>query len=182
MKNNIFINGEEYKILFSEAKIRSRIREMAQEIKNSTNFTEPPILIFIITGGLYFGVDLSRELDRIGFIHHVDTISLKSYSGEQGGEVRLVSEPHASIRGRDIIIVEDIIDRGDSMNFLEGYLTALRPSSIRYCTLLLKRNHGPLHFTVDYCGFEIDSGWIGGYGMDLDQTSRGLLFIAMKVR
>lgn len=184
MKNGQIINihQDEYRVIINKNKIKTRVRELAREIeRDGQTGPEPPILLIVLTGGLYFGVDLSRELDRLNFVHHVDTVSLKSYNGEQGGQVRLVSEPHANLQGRHIIVVEDIIDRGDSMNFLDGYITALKPLSICYCTFLLKKKHGPLRFIVDYCGFKIDDGWIGGYGMDLDQSNRGLYCVAVKV-
>ncbi len=161
----LIINEEKFEVLFNKKAVQKQVAHIAEQIADDKrNNSQPPILLMVLTGGLYFGVDLSRELDKRGFVHHVDTVSLKSYSGEQGGEVRLASEPHASLKGRDIIVVEDIIDRGDSMNFLNGYLVALKPASIRFGAFLVKQNHGPLRFTIDYFGFMIGEGWLGGYG------------------
>lgn len=186
MKNSssIIIGKDEYRVLFTEERIRARVSEIAMCIcGNYQNAKQPPILLLVLTGGLYFGTDLSKMLDSIGFVHHLDTVGLKSYSSdEKGGAVEIISRPHADLGGRDIIVVEDVIDRGHTMNFLDRYLKSLSspPQSISYCALLVKNNHGPLDFQIKYHGFTIGPEWIVGYGMDSNQGYRGLSSIYVK--
>ena len=180
------INNDVYYILFSKRMIAKRIKELAAMIKaDYAQAKQPPILMFVLTGGLYFGTDLSKALDKIGLLHHIDTVGLKRYTeDEQGGAVVILSEPHADLSGRDVIVVEDVIDHGVTMNFLDGYLkhrTANPPQSISYCALGLKASHGPLKFEVKYLGFDnLGPEWIVGYGLDSNQSLRGLEDIWVK--
>lgn len=180
----IDLGVDRYSILFSANQIAGQIYKIGQEIKKDyVDRPQPPIIMMVLTGGLYFGVDLSRVLADLGLSHHIDTVGLKSYmSDEQGGQVKMISQPHADLGGRDIIVVEDIIDRGDTMNHLHNYLLNLPnpPDSISYCALLVKNNHGPLDFEINYQGFEIGPEWIVGYGMDSYQDLRGLCDIYVK--
>jgi len=186
MGSVIFIdNGVDgFDVLFSTNQIMAKIDEIGKLIKRDhSHRSQPPIIMMVLTGGLYFGVDLSRALDGLGLVHHVDTVGLKSYiSDEQGGQVKMISQPHADLGGRDIIVVEDIIDRGDTMNHLHSYLLNLPnpPDSISYCALLVKNNHGPLDFEINYQGFEIGPEWVIGYGMDSEQAFRGFSDIYVK--
>jgi len=119
----------------------------------------------------------------MGFTHHIDTIGLKRYNGDSnGGEVKLISQPHASLSGRDVIIIEDVIDEGITMNYLDRFLKIMPtpPASISYAALLLRDEHGPLEFDVKYIGFPVGPGWVVGCGMDAEQAYRGLLDIFIK--
>jgi len=179
------INGDTYEILFNEEMIAEKIKELAAIIKGDyATATKPPILLIVLTGGMVFGVDLIKELDRIGLVHHVDTVGLKRYGkDEHGGAVKILSEPHADLTGRDVIVVEDVIDHGITMNFLDDYLkNSNPPASITYCALGLKRNHAPLQFEVKYLGFnDLSPAWIVGYGLDSEQAFRGLQDIWVKI-
>jgi len=179
------INGHNYRILFSRQEILERVAELAALIKADYRPADtPPILMIVLTGGLYLGVDLSQALARIGFQHHVDTVGLKRYLGDEiGGEVKFLSYPHADLGGRDLIIVEDVVDEGCTMNFLDTYLKNLAspPLSISYCALCLKETHGPLDFLIKYLGYTIGEEWIVGYGLDSDQGYRGLTDIYIKI-
>ena len=179
------INGLSYQKIYSRAQIMKRIRDIALEIKaDYQHRREPPILLIVLTGGLYFGKDLSEALDKIGFRHHVDTIGLKRFSKDgSGGEVQVLSQPHANLSGRDIIVLEDIIDEGITMNYLDRLLRIMPtpPANINYAALLLRQKHGSLDFNVSYQGFSVGPGWVIGYGMDSDQAYRGLSDIYIKI-
>ncbi|MFA6995230.1 MAG: phosphoribosyltransferase family protein [Patescibacteria group bacterium] len=184
IEKKLIIKGVSYKQLFSRGEILRRVDELARQIADDyKNVTQSPILLFVLTGGLYLGVDLSRALEKIDFKYSVDTVGLKRYSGdEKGGLVQILSLPHANLGNRDLVVVEDIIDNGATMNFLNKYLKNLEtpPKSIQYCTLLLKENHEPLEFDIKFLGGVIGPKWIVGNGMDSDQSYRGLIDIYEK--
>lgn len=188
MKTDIInINGDHYKIIISKQMIADTIEELAASIKmDYAKREQPPILLIVLTGGLYFGIDLSKKLDRIGLRHHIDTVGLKRYGGdEKGGAVDLLSRPHADLGGRDVIVIEDVVDNGATMNFLDDFLSNLKnpPKSIQYCVLGLKTHHGPLRFDIKYLGFDsISPAWIVGYGLDANQSFRGLEDIYQKIK
>jgi len=95
----------------------------------------------------------------------------------------LLSRPHADLGDRDVIVVEDVVDNGATMNFLHDYLSYLpiKPRSVKYCFLGIKNNHGPLKFSTNYLGFDIEPAWIVGYGLDSGQSYRGLRDIYQKI-
>lgn len=182
--SNIMLKGIEYRLLFTRRDILNRVEELAQKIVNDFQGSAPPILLWVLTGGAYAGVDFSRALDSLGFLHSVDTIGLKSYEAdEKGGLVQIISAPHAQLGGRKIIVIEDLVDRGFTLNFLDLYLKGLEvpPESIEYCTLFLKDSHDQLNFKINYLGWTIGPGWVVGNGSDSDQHSRGLLGLYVKI-
>ncbi len=182
-KKQIKLNGALFERLFSRREIMKKVNEFAQRIMfDYPHPDNPPILLIVLNGGLYFGVDLSRALEKIGRSHMIDTISLKSYDNdENGGAVEIVNYPRLNLAGRDVIVVEDIIDRGDTLNFLNKHLLGLKepPRSIQYCALLIKTNHAPLEFILGYAWY-IGPEWIVGNGMDSNQEARGLTDIYIK--
>jgi len=184
----IKIDGDTYTILFTEEMIAERIKQLAAMIKaDYATAEQPPILLIVLTGGMMFGKDLATELDRIGLVNNIDTIGLKRYGDKlQGGAVEVLSEPHANLGGRDIIVVEDVVDHGATMNFLDNYLKEKNPltppKSIAYCVLGLKSSHGPLQFDIKYLGFnKLSKAWILGYGLDYKQAFRGFKNIWVKI-
>lgn len=186
-KKCITINECEYKLKFTREQIWAMVELIAGRIAydyDSKKTGQPPLLLMVLTGGIFLGVDLSRALSAIGFETSVDTVGLKRFSQDEvGGIVQMISLPHAQLGGRDIIVIEDIIDQGLTMNFLHKYLLGLQmpPRSIEYCTLFLKTNHEPLDFEVKYLGCEIDPEWLVGNGMDSNQLYRGLSGIYQKI-
>ncbi|MFA5183922.1 MAG: phosphoribosyltransferase family protein [Patescibacteria group bacterium] len=185
MKKTLVIKGDEYRVAFSQESIQIKIATIADQLlADYSGREQPPILLLVLTGGTYFTVDLSRKLEEIGLLHHLDTIGLKRYTQDEcGGAVELISKPHADLGGRDIIVVEDVVENGATMNFLNDYLKNLSvpPRSVEYCVLGLKENHGPLKFSIKYCCFLMKPAWIVGYGLDSDQAYRGLADIYEKV-
>jgi hypoxanthine phosphoribosyltransferase len=120
--------------------------------------------------------DLARHLS-IPF--EIDFIKLSSYEGgtSSKGTVRLLKDISADITGRDVIVVEDIIDTGLTINFLRRRLEEASPTSVTFVTLLLKDEVAKLDFPIDYIGFNIPNRFVVGYGLDIDQQMRGLTAI-----
>lgn len=186
MEKILRINGDRYQILFSKKMISKKISELAARIKSDyAGKDQEPILIYVLTGAIFFGADMSKKLDKIKFRHHIDSIGLKRFSKDEvGGAVEIVSRPHANFRNRDVIVVEDVVDNGATMNFLNDLLINgdNPPRSIEYCILGLKNSHGPLNFSIKYLGFDnLGPEWIVGYGLDSNQAYRGLEDIWVKI-
>lgn len=183
-KRSLKINGDKYQVIYFKEQIKNRVNNLADRIKKDYQHRrQPPILLIVLTGGLYFGRDLSAALDKIGCCHHLDTIGLKRFSSDGvGGKVKVISQPQADLAGRDVIVIEDIIDEGITMNHLDRLLkiTATPPASINYAALLLREKHGFLEFKIPYVGFSVGPGWVVGYGMDSNQAYRGLSEIYIK--
>ncbi|PIZ99162.1 MAG: hypothetical protein COX77_02330 [Candidatus Komeilibacteria bacterium CG_4_10_14_0_2_um_filter_37_10] len=175
------IGGDRYDQFISKKRIKAKIKKIAREIYQRYHKQQDeknlPILLFVLTGGIYFGVDLSRQLEKLGLRHAIDTIGATRYGdSEEGGEVKLVSEPHADLTKRNVIIVEDVIDQGLTMNFVYHYVRE-KTKRVRVCALCLKKKHEPLIFEPSYIGFIIGRRWIVGPGLDFKQKFRGLTAI-----
>ena len=164
--------GLDLELMITREAIQSRVAELAKQI-SGRYADRGPIVIGILNGSFVFMADLVRALD-IPF--EVDFIKLSSYGSENSssGTVRLLKDISADITGRDVIVVEDIIDTGLTINFLRRRLEEARPTSVSFVTLLLKDGVAKLDFPIDYVGFEIPNKYVVGYGMDINQQMRGL--------
>ncbi len=165
-------SGEKVELLISREKIRNKVAELAAVL--SERFEDRcPILIGVLNGSFMFMADLVRQLD-IDF--EVDFIKISSYGSETAstGTVRLLKDISADITGRDVVIVEDIIDTGLTVKFLRRRMEEAGPTSVTFVTLLLKDEVANLDFPIDYVGFNIPNRFVVGYGLDVDQKLRGL--------
>lgn len=180
------ISGQNYRLLFSEQKIKRQVKKIAAEIKEDYQDAERPIvLILVLRGGMYFGVDLSRSLSEIDCEHEIDTIGLQSYLEEgKNGNIKITSHPQSTLSDRDIIVVEDVLDSGDTMRFLRKYFVAMKknkqPRSINYCVLLKKQHYNP-DLRLSYFAFVAPNDWLVGNGLDSDNLFRGLSGIYQKI-
>jgi len=163
--------GYKLKTLISNNEIKKRIKEIADDI--SIKFKEEiPILIGILNGSFIFISDLMRKLN---IDCEMDFIKMSSYAGKESvGTVTLLKDISANITGRHVIIVEDIIDSGLTINFLRDRLKGANPKSVTVVTLLLKPDVANLDFKVDYVGFKIPPEFVVGYGLDYNQKLRHL--------
>jgi len=164
------------RILITEEQIGNRIKELGKEI--SLDFRgKNPVLVTLLQGGIVFLCDLMRE---ISVPVTLDFLSISSYSGKaQTGVVRILKDLDKSIENRHVILVEDIIDTGLTLNFILGTLKARKPADIRVCALLDKKVRRIVDITIDYIGFEIPDEFVVGYGMDYEQKYRNLPFIGV---
>lgn len=164
-------------ILISEGMIQNRIREMGEQISEDYAGKDP-IVISILKGGVYFLADLTRAI-KIPL--EIDFIVVSSYgdSQETSGIVRLVKDLKEDIRHRHVIIVEDIIDTGLTVDYLLKLFWARQPASIEVCSLLSKPSRRKIDVPVKYMGFEIPDKFAVGYGLDYQQYYRNLPFVCV---
>jgi hypoxanthine phosphoribosyltransferase len=164
------------RILISASSIQTRVQEIAQQLSGDYADVTNLYMVGILKGAFIFLADLARQLS---IPHTVDFISVSSYgkSGAVSGEVRLVMDLREPITGKDVLIVEDIVDSGRTLNYLLGNLRGRRPASLRTCALVKKEREG-LAAPVDYLGFVIPDVWVVGYGLDYAESYRTLPYIA----
>ncbi len=159
-------------ILLSRYEVEQRVRELAAEITKDY-YGRVPHLVGILKGAWVFMADLIRHIE---IDVTVDFLGITSYgSGVQSsGEVKITKDLDTSIEGREVLIVEDILDTGRTLKYLEEVLSVHKPRSLRVVTLLNKRSRRILPVHADYVGFEIADVFVVGYGLDFNQKYRQL--------
>lgn len=165
---------EKFDVLISESKLQRRLDELAKEI--SKDYEGKDILfVGVLKGAAMFMVELAK---RIKANVEFEFIQLSSYEGtESTGKVILNQDFMNNIEGRDIIIIEDIVDTGRTLEFLKEYIKQKNPNSVKICTLLSKPSRRVVELEVDYIGFSIPDEFVIGFGMDYDQKYRNLPYI-----
>ena len=159
------------KLLISESEIKKRVKALANKI-NEDYKGKKPIFVGILNGCYVFMADLLREID---LDIEVDFVKIRSYEGDSStGTIKFRKDISADIDGKDVIIVEDIIDSGFTINFLVNRLRNSGPKSVSVATILFKKEVAKLDFDVDYVGFEIPPEFVVGYGLDYDEKYRQL--------
>jgi len=163
-------------ILITEEEIQNRVAEIAAEIDRDYRNSGQIVLIGILKGAFIFTADLSRKLT---VPHSVDFMSISSYgdSAISTGAVRLILDLRKPIVNQHVIVVEDIVDSGNTMSYLYQTLMGRKPASLRTCTLFKKKRNS-LDVPLDYIGFELPDVWVVGYGLDYADTHRTLPYIA----
>lgn len=167
--------AEKIKELFSEEEINARIRQIGEQISRDYAGKEVH-LICVLKGGSFFMCELAKRITVPVFL---DFMSVSSYGGEttSSGVVRIVKDLDAPLKGKNVIVVEDIVDTGRTLSYLLNMLKGREPESLRLCTLLDKPERRVVEVDVDYTGFIIPDKFIVGYGLDYDQKYRNLPFI-----
>ncbi|NIS88621.1 MAG: hypoxanthine phosphoribosyltransferase [Woeseiaceae bacterium] len=161
--------------MIAESDIRERVAELAGKISADYADKGELVLIGVLKGAFIFLADLARNLT---IPRAIEFIAVSSYgTGSKSGAVRLVMDVRGSIEGRHVLIVEDIVDTGNTLGYLIGILESHNPASIRTCTLLHKANHTKVDIDIDYIGFEIGDEWVVGYGLDYAEQNRTLPYI-----
>jgi hypoxanthine phosphoribosyltransferase len=165
-------------VMFDAATIAARIKALAGEVRRDYGQSAPIHLVAVLKGSFVFLADLMREL---GGEVSCDFIAVSSYgSGTQSsGEVRLLKDLDRAIEGRDVIIVEDIVDTGTTLAYLQEILKAREPKSIKTACLLSKPSRRKVNVPVEYIGFTIDDRFVVGYGLDFDERYRHLPYIGV---
>ena len=164
------------KILVSEEQIKTRVRELGAEI--SRDYAGEEILIVcILRGGVMFTVDLVREINVPLAIEFMAVSSYGSGARQSEGEVRITLDLNTRIAGKHVLIVEDIIDSGNTLASVIELLQTRNPKSIYVCTLLDKFERREVEVPIRYCGFKIKNEFVFGYGLDMDEYYRNLPFV-----
>ncbi len=165
------------RVLIGSDEISRRVQQLGSEI--SRDYVDrTPILVSILKGSFVFLADLTRSIS----VHHeVDFMAISSYHGgtESTGVVKIEKDLKSNITDRDVLIVEDIVDTGLTLDHLLAVLNTRNPRSIRICTLLDKASRRKKEVPVSYRGFEIPDEFVIGYGLDYDEKYRNLPFIGV---
>lgn len=160
------------KVLISETAIKRRVKELAAEISKDYRDT-CPLLIGVLRGAIVFLADLARE---ISIPVQIDFIAISSYGSrtKTSGVVRILKDLEEDIKGRDVIVVEDIVDTVLTLSYLLRGLRARKPNSVEVCALLDKQSNQRVSLEIKYCGFEVPDKFVVGYGLDYAQNYRNL--------
>lgn len=169
--NSIILDKKNFKKLINKAEIQGAVSELARQISEDYR-GKTIICICILKGAVYFFSDLTKKID---LDIKTEFIELSSYEGAlESNDVSLLKDIRSSIKGKDVLIVEDIMDTSKTLNFLIEHLESKNPRSIRICTLIDKRERRESDLKADYTGFEIEKGFVVGYGMDFNELGRNM--------
>jgi hypoxanthine phosphoribosyltransferase len=178
MKPSSDLVSDVAEVLLTEEQIAAKVAELGQRI--STDYAGRELtLVSVLKGSLPFMADLMR---RITLPLRIDLMEVSSYGGtatESSGLVRILKDLSAPIEGRDVLLVEDIIDTGLTLNYLIRYLKGKNPQSIKVCSLLDKPARRLVEIPLDYVGFEIPDAFVVGYGLDFGEVYRNLRFVGV---
>ena len=169
--------SEKISVLLSEEEVDKRIKEIGEMISN--DYAGKSIhLISVLKGGVFFTCELAK---RITVPVSIDFMCVSSYGSDtkSSGVVKIVKDLDESIVGKDVIVVEDIVDSGNTLSYLLENLKQRQPSSLKLCTLLDKPDRRVNDVKVDYTGFQIPDAFVVGYGLDYDQRYRNLPYVGV---
>ena len=170
--------GEKIRVMYSEEEVDKRIRELAEKISKRYEGNKLH-MICVLKGGVFFMCELAK---RITVPVTMDFMSVSSYGSgtKSSGIVRIVKDLDQPIEGRDVLVVEDIIDSGRTLSYLMKILKERKPASLCLCTLLDKPERREVEdVNVDYTGFEVPDEFVVGYGLDYDQMYRNLPYVGV---
>ncbi|HZQ07439.1 MAG TPA: hypoxanthine phosphoribosyltransferase [Anaerolineae bacterium] len=166
------------KILIPSDRLQARIYELGAQISLDYGDTRP-LLVCVLKGGVMFLSDLSRALS---IPHELDFMAISSYGGtrtESSGVVRILMDLNTSIENRHVLVVEDIVDTGRTLNYIAETFLTRNPASLKICALLNKRERREVEIKLDYIGFDIPNEFVVGYGLDFDELYRNLPYIGV---
>ncbi len=168
------------KILLTEEQIQKRVQELGAQItadlKKTNGEGERPVFLCTLKGAVYFFADVTKNIKHPLML---DFARLSSYKNSmESGEMELISDFTTDISGKDVIIVEDIIDSGKTLNYFVNLLKQRKPRSIKICAFLDKKERRQVEIKADYVAFDIDCGFVVGYGLDYAEKYRELPYLA----
>lgn len=171
--------GETIKVLLSEEQIDKRIRELGKKISDDYAGSPGVVVVAVLKGAAFFACELAKRIT--GMPVTIDFMATSSYGSgtSSSGDVKIKKDVDISVEGKDIIIVEDIIDSGNTLNFLSELFKTRNAKSIRLCALLDKPERREVEVPMDYVGFQIPNEFVVGYGLDFDQKYRNLPYVGV---
>lgn len=165
-------------VMISEQEIQEKVKQLGQQItQHYAQSDKDLVLIALLRGSVLFMADLCRQIDKP---HELDFMTVSSYgkgATVSSRDVKILKDLDSEIRGKDVLIVEDIIDSGHTLSKVLEILQTREPNSIELCTLVSKPSRREIHLDVKFLGFEVEDRFIVGYGLDYDQKYRHLPFI-----
>jgi hypoxanthine phosphoribosyltransferase len=162
-------------ILFSEDQIRTRVNDLASQISEDY-MNRHLVFISVLRGSVFFATDLARKVD---LNLSMDFLSISSYGEGSEGVVRITKDLEENIAGKDVLLIEDIVDTGFTLKYLLRTLGSRNPKSLEVCTLLDRRARRIIEIDLKYIGFEIPDKFVVGYGLDYKQKYRNLPYIGV---
>ncbi len=167
--------NDKIKVLIDEEKLQLRIKELAKEIKNDYQ-DEEVVFVSVLKGAIFFTVDLMKNYSGDAII---DVVRVSSYVGENSTGIIELKVPlkKENIKGKNVVIVEDIVDTGRTFNYLVEYIKNMKPKSVKTCVMIDKPSRRVVDFEADYVGFSIDDLFVIGYGLDYSEKYRNLPYI-----
>lgn len=173
------IAGKKIDVLFSTGQIAKRIDELAREI--AALKLERPLVVSVLKGSFIFAADLLRALHDVGLAPEVEFLSLSSYgaSTTSSGEIRILRDIESDVSGRDVLILDDILESGRTLAFAKDLLSARGATSVKLCVLLDKPHRRAIEMTSDMVGFDCPDLFVVGYGMDMAHAFRQLPFVGV---
>jgi hypoxanthine phosphoribosyltransferase len=171
-KNTLSVENLEFELLISHQALQNRIKEIAGDISQDYQ-GKIPIFVGVLNGAILFMSDLIRELS---IECEIDFIKISSYGDKRvsSGQITMIKDFSADLHQRDVIVVEDIVDSGRSVDYLKKRIEGMKPSSVKFVSLLVKKECAVVPLRIDYIGFEIQNKFVIGYGLDLEQKKRNL--------
>jgi hypoxanthine phosphoribosyltransferase len=168
----LVIDNLNFEKLLTAEKIQKRISELAQEMSRDY-VNKVPIFVGVLNGAIIFMADLIRQLS---IECEIDFIKISSYGDKRisSGQITMIKDFSADLNSRDVIVVEDIVDSGLSINYLKNRIESMKPQSIKFVSLLVKRDGAVVPYNIEYVGFEIENKFVVGYGLDISQKYRNL--------
>ncbi|WP_461832480.1 hypoxanthine phosphoribosyltransferase [Aquifex sp.] len=167
------IRGRRLKLLIKEEDIKRRVKELAKEVEESFEWEEPIVIVGLLKGAFIFLSDLVRSFDRFVF---VDFMQVSSYgqSMESSGVIKVLKDIDMDIEGKEVLLVDDILDTGLTMKEIYEFLKLKNPKKLLTCVFLDKKERRRVDFNADFVGFEVPDKFLVGYGLDWGEYGRNL--------
>ncbi len=165
-------------VLIPEQELQARVAELAHAINATYTDDDRPLLVCVLKGAFVFLADLTRRLEMR---HEVDFMEVSSYGAgtKSSGVVRILLDLEQNIEGRHVLIVEDIVDSGRTLQYITRNLQTRKPASLRVCALLSKPSRREVNVPLDFVGFEVPDEFVVGYGLDFGEEYRNLPFVGV---
>lgn len=162
------------KVLITEQEIASRTRELAKQIQKDYN-NEEIVIVCILKGATFFAVELAKRIESDTII---DFMKVSSYEGtESTGKINFTLDISEDITGKNVLIVEDIVDTGRTLAYVKKYLESKNPKNVKICTMLNKKERRVIDLEPEYVAFNIPDKFVIGYGLDYDEKYRNLPYV-----